>query len=258
MDKNIKTLKVGRYSKKHQSLTNLCFVSALLLTVCLINFLMHIVLLDTFISFIITILILSAYVFGFHLIIDPHRKALMKFNKDLDFLSFENEINKLLQNNLHPDTRSYLLVLLANYAVMYDLDMSLELFNQAQYPKGKQYQFFYDLVAVTNAFNRKDLNDSIMLVENFKVKYPKKDKQILAFQRYISFKFFGHQIGNVEQLYPINSGLNVSRVINAEFLMLYYDAFNNLEKAKEYASYIVENAFGLKDYYSKAQEILNK
>ena len=59
-------------------------------------------------------------------------------------------------------------------------------------------------------------------------------------------------------LYPIDKNSVIFRVVNAQFLMNYYFKRDNLEEAKVYAKYILDNCKTLDNLYKEAEEIFNR
>ena len=56
----------------------------------------------------IVFLIVFLFMVFFNNFVNPFVKELIKFNKTLDFEKYEREINILLSNNLHTESRCYL------------------------------------------------------------------------------------------------------------------------------------------------------
>ena len=86
--------------------------------------------------------------------------------------------------------------------------------------------------------------------------YPK-NRNIGMLEMAITVNCTTNEIPNIKELYSIDKGMNVQRLINAEMLMYYYKSRNNISEAKKYAEYVVEHGNDLLYLVNKAKEIID-
>lgn len=251
-----KTLPLGHFSKKHSRFTYFSFILAFVLAFCSYLLCDNILHIDGIMSFIITFIFVFVFIIAWGILFNPFSKVVNKFNKDLDFVTFEKGILEMLDNNLHPDSRSHLNVLYANYLYTYDLCRGIELFNKIERPEYKAYRLFYDIVAINNAANEKNEEKAYELLESFKIEHSKYQQHIISLSRLLTIVFTSDEIQNIEAYYPLNNRVKINNIINANTLMSYYSTRNNLEKAKYYAKYLLDNNQTLLQLIAEAEAVM--
>ena len=143
-----------------------------------------------------------------------------------------------------------------NYLYLYDLDKAINLFNDIRIPEHKIYKLNYYTIDIINSINKKDKVEAFNKIESFRKLYPN-HKYISKFERSFTVSLTLDEIPNIKQLHPIDKGMNIQRLINAEVLMHYYNSRNNISEAKKYAEYVVEHGNDLLYLVNKAKEIID-
>ena len=251
------TLEVGYFSKKHRKQVYLVLGLSFLVAVAVI-FLFD-MLLETgiFVAMLMAFPVIFIFILVGNVLVNPLQKAIKKFHKDQDFLDFEKTVLSLKENNLHPDTNSYLDAFYGNYLATYDVAKSIEWLNQVERPTYKTYIPFYDMFLIINAVNEENYEESYARLNAFIQNHPKQKLNYINLERSVQIYLTTDEVLNVETLYPINKKYPLVNLINANLLMVYYKKRGNLEKAKYYAEFIINNTTTLKQYINDANEVLN-
>ncbi len=251
-----KTLQVGHFSKKHSMLTYVYFVVGFVVAFILFYFLRYVLEVGIVLSVVIVFVVVFLIIIFSSYYCNPFIKILNNFNKNIDFYAYERGILELLNNNLHADSTSYLMLMYVNYMYLVDKEKAFTLFEEITRPEFKSYKLYYYLISIINAINKKDEENAIKLFDFFKSQYPKQKVNIDVISRAFVLYFSSGEIENVKTFYPINKGSLISRIINANVLAYYYQTRNNLSEAKLYAKFVIENANGLSEITNHAKEIL--
>ena len=258
-DKNTKEkiLPLGHFSQKHHIIWNVIFAGMIVFAILLSYIFTDLLQLDTVTSFILIFICLFIFVYRISILTNPAVRALFKFNKELSFIEYERSMLELINvKNLHEDSKSYLMLLYVNYLYLYDLDLAIEYFNNINIPNHKAYKLQFHLIDTINSINKKDYEEALNKLELFKKIYPK-NRNIGMLEMAITVNCTSIEIPNIKELYPINKGMNIQRLINAEMLMHYFKSRNNISEAKKYAEYVVEHGNDLKNIVNKAKEIID-
>lgn len=253
-DNNI--LQVGFFNRKQRKQTYLVFGLSFLVAF-LVVFLLDICFeVGLLISMLIAFPLVFAFIMIGNVYVNPLQKAIKIFHKDLDFNKFESTILELKENNLHPDSLSYLQLIYTNYLSTVSATSSIEHFAEITKPVYKPYRIIYDMFAVINAINQEDLNLSLAKIQEFKEEFPNQKINIATTERAIKVFLTEETINDMEKLYPINKKFALVNVINANVLMVYYKKRHDDEKAQYYAKYVLDNTQTLTQYINDAKEVL--
>jgi hypothetical protein len=134
--------------------------------------------------------------------------------------------------------------------------VAIEYFKNINIPNHKAYKLQFHLIDTINSINKKDHEEALNKLELFKKLYPK-NRNIGMLEMAITVNYTSNEIPNIKELYPIDKGMNIQRLINAEMLMHYFKSRNNISEAKKYAEYVVEHGNDLKNIVNKAKEIID-
>lgn len=161
-------------------------------------------------------------------------KPFRKYEKNLDFNLLVESVNKVLENNkIHPETSNYLRMLLYQYAINVDLELSNKLKNEIFEPKNKEYSVIYDLVSLNYLLTREEVNNRINELKN---KYSKKKnilKNIDKFSNLIDIYYDGKLKGSIDEIAPINTKSEYKNAIDLYYQIFYYRNNNNFDKASK-------------------------
>ena len=249
----VKMLPIGQFSKKHHKIFNLILVVAVLLAFSLTFIFSYFIEMKSIYSFLIPFVI----VFSLSILSNPLNRAILKFNKDINFNEFENAMLQLIsEETIHYDSRNFLRLSYVNYLYLYDQESAISYFEKIKVPYYKSYKIHYDLIDIINSINKNEKEESNEKFELFKSRYPK-NKQINNLKRTLIVYFTLDEIPDIKELYPINKGSNIHRLINAHLLMVYYKTRNNIVEAKEFAKYILLHGNDLKEIIKEAQEVID-
>ena len=251
-----KKFPVGIFTTKQNILNLLSFILYVIIAIVLYYVFDKILNLGLLVSFLIVFISLFTVILIVNYNINPFNKILLNFNSTLDFKTYEEEINKLLNNNLHSDSINYLKLMYVNYYYLVNKEEACNYFNEISVPNFKTYQMYYDLIAVLNAINTDDKDKAYELLGVYKNKYSKFKKNVEILERTLIANFTNDEILNVKMLYPIDKNLIIFKVVNAQFLMTYYLKRDNLDEAKVYAKFLLDNCKNLDYIYKEAEDIL--
>jgi hypothetical protein len=251
-----KILPVGHFSQKHHKLQMLSLVLGFILALILISVLLYVFEMNFISSMIIAFVIVYCFNLILNISTNPLVKILNKFNKEINYSNYEKSILELINGeNLHEDSRNYLMLLYVNYMYLYDLDSAVDYFNSIKVPQNKKFSLIYNMVDVINSVNKSDKEEAINKLGLFKQQY-QNNKNVLNIERTITVYFTLDEIANIKELYPIDKGLNIQKVINAHLLMIYYKLRNNDLEAKYYAQYVIDHGNDLKQIVEEAKSII--
>ena len=256
-DRKEKNLPIGQFSQKHHVLQTLTLIGIFILAIITIYIFEYLLNLDIFVSMLLSFIIIFVFIIYLNQHTNPLVKALNVINKEINFTEYEKRILELLNGtNLHEDSKSYLMLFYVNYLYLYDLDKAINLFNDIRIPEHKIYKLNYYTIDIINSINKKDKVEAFNKIESFRKLYPN-HKYICKFERSFTVSLTLDEIPNIKELHPIDKGLNIQRLINAEVLMHYYNSRNNISEAKKYAEYVVEHGNDLLYLVNKAKEIID-
>lgn len=189
---------------------------------------------------------------------DPIRRANQKFLETSNLDDFEKVVFEALKEPLHSESRAYLLLLYVNYLSLYDLDKALEMFTNIKKPTSMFVRSLYDVIEIICCFNDEYFEEAVKLIDQFKNRYPKYKAYINQIERIKIFKCTNEEVKDIEKSFPINTKQKFINYNNASILMAYYESRNNLDQAKIYAKFLVNNAKHLTYTYNEALKLLEK
>lgn len=183
---------------------------------------------------------------------DTLRKLLYEINQNLDYEAFELKIDEALQNNLHPETYNFLLMIKTNYLFSYDLPKALELFDTIKEPENNKYLELYHSVLVEGLIHLGKHDDAYQTIE--KMKDPLKAKFIYFYKVYCT----NEKLDNIDAIYPTNQKNLFSNASSLYTKMKYYETRGDTLKAQELASKLIEYSPKLLYFKEEAEKIRNK
>ena len=187
---------------------------------------------------------------------NPVNKLVKLINFELKYNEFSRGIEELKNNNLHIDSFNYLVLLEANYCVLYNKEESLKIFENVKEPQFKTYNETYKLLKVCYFINKDEDDKANKLINELMGKSIKYRQQLKILQTTIRIKDASIIIDNIEDIYKINTRVPFTNLANANTLMNYYYSRGNNDKAKEYAMFILEKGKEFFEIYQKAQIIV--
>lgn len=259
-ENKIKTLPVAVYSKK-QYITNILVTYGIIgistLVVILAIFLWKWKV-GTIVGVIVGGIVLT---FALALIIsiknNAVRKLLVKMNNTACYETFEQDLNELLKENLHPETINNLKVVQSNILTTKNKQASIDLFNEASIPTNSIFKLQYDMIEPVKYFNEENYDKAIELIKNFETNHPK-NKSFDQLKEQIRLKDLSIINDKVEDIFNINTPFKFSNIINANFLLDYYEKRGHMEKAKYYAEFILSLHTDLDECNNSAKKVLSK
>lgn len=242
----MKKLGYGLYNKK-QHITNLIiffvFVLSLVALIVLIafNVIPHIVISSFFcLCIILLFLIIES---------SPLLKIQKKFLKSCNVNEYINKIDSLIDEELlDNDTNNFLKINKANVLYLIDKDEAREIMDSIDEAliKKNDCLLYYVKMKIVDRINYEDFEEAHKLCDKYKIKYPKFEKSINQMEKLISMFDSKVLINNVDKIYKITTISLYNNIINASYLMYYYEnRIDVLEDAKDKAvvnaQYIVDN-----------------
>lgn len=188
---------------------------------------------------------------------NPINIALRKIDKKLSFKDFEDEIISLSKGNIASSSREYLKMLHANYLFVYDIDRALKVYKKIKQVGDGRTKKQYDMLSILVCLNQHDASGARKLFEAFKKQFSRDKANILKLDCYILIEE-GEVIKDIESKLKINTKTPFTNIENCYQLMNYYDLKKNNEKAKEYASKILDYKTDFNVLNKRANEILLK
>lgn len=170
---------------------------------------------------------------------NPFPRMVKSVNTTGDYAKFSKELNELYNENLHPETRTYLKIIEAAFLTAVDKNAAIELYEGIEAPKTKQYRMLYDGLCMDMALIRDDYNALNKLIEEFKLTYPK-SKNHEKINREALIYTSTDVIEDIESFYPTTTKYIFLNMINSEILMKYYLKRNQYNNAKRYANFILD------------------
>lgn len=248
-----KCLPIGFYSKK-----NLIFTYSYLIAF------VAVVIADCVLSKIYSIsywytlpaICVVCFVLMFYLLIKFNTlgRLLSYVNKELNFKKFDEELSKILNNNLHPETSNYLMILRTNYLFAYDKTEGIKQFEQIQRPNAKQYTPAYDLMEIVYLINKDDIEGANEAVNKYTSTHKNsKTKEILDLM--LKVYTTEEEIVNIESFLPINGNQPFNNLSNIYELMIYYKTRGQIEKAADFADMILDKNTDFEEWNREARNV---
>ena len=246
-------LKYNCYSNRQNVLSNtISIIFAVALSI------IYFVILD--INFVLTFIFYFLNWFFIAIIIaywtNDIERAILKYNKTLDFKKLEDVINDSLLNNLHSETRKELILRYAVLLFAYDKEKAISMLSTIEKPKNELWGFIYELKKVEYFLEEGKEEVAKQLFYELKA-VPTKNKRILNtlnhveqlhFQKDESIEFVKKLIFTSRQ----NKFLKAASYID---LMEYYYLRNNIEEAKKYAEEFLMLKTNMTELENKAKKL---
>lgn len=178
-------------------------------------------------------------------------KILSKINYDLDYESFNNQVEQLLLTNIHSETINALLLLKSNYLISYNLEEAIKLFSKVTIPTNKMYRNIYNIVDIEMLINQKKFDEAKEKINCLK----NKNKETL--QNLLNVYGTEEIIPNIEILYPHNKKLKYFNACSLNTKMYYYYSRHDEENALKYAKELKNYSPKLLEFVKEADEIIN-
>lgn len=245
----------GFYTKKHLFLFWFTVFIFGVITILLENFSYSIFNVEFSRYFLIYLIIILLSLIFICILIDPLIKIINKMNLKANYDEFVKGIDNILANNLHDEYRNYVNSVKVNYMYAKNLDEALKLFETLEKPLSKgllaQYYIVKTLYYI-NTYNEELADATIHEMEA--IRFNKKHINELKRIRKIFLSTDG--IEEIEKIYRVNTPFMFVNLSNANTLMVYFNKRGNLEKAKEYAQFIVNSDTDLNEFINAAKSIL--
>lgn len=251
MKNKIKKYQVGIFSDKH-SIIN---------TISLIVYSLGILgVMVAYLLFELQVLPLIAALFCGYIAIaisaNEFNKIIVKFQKDCDFEYFIKETNRILENpKLHSESINYINILRVTYMLGKHPDtLDFEKMGIKKPTTRAYYQVYYTSKFTLHLY-RGEFEEAKELLRYVKDRKSISGVFIKMMENDLTSFTGVREIENVEKVYKLK-GNKFKILSNLHLLMRYYSIRNNIEKAKEYASKILEQHSQFDFYNNEAREIL--
>ncbi|MBE6131071.1 MAG: hypothetical protein E7183_05055 [Erysipelotrichaceae bacterium] len=164
-------LSYGRFTKRSQRIANL-----LMIPVTIVTIIFEFVLYNLLDSWLLSILLSIIVLIILSLIISYNcnflQKALNKYYKDFDFVSFETTIQLYLKEDLHSETRNEILMQFANLLLNYDKERAFLMWKNVKEPIINK--FIYHTYEINFLIEEGKIAEAKSLIEIYKLRYPSK------------------------------------------------------------------------------------
>ena len=185
-------------------------------------------------------------------LLNPLRKTLKLINKDLNYAEFQKSIDALLVKNIHPETYNYLTIIKANYMLVENKELAINIFKSTHQPKKNKQQIeFYKVIEVEILFREKKYNEAL---EKIKYLNPIHQANMTNLYNIVATET---EILNIESICSNKAKLKFTEISNVKLKMYYYYTRNNIEKAKENAKKILDFSCDFKVYNEEAKRIIS-
>lgn len=249
-------LPYGIYSKKHNFLNTFLFM--ILFTIIMIISVYVILKIGFVLGLIVTLLLSFILLVFLSNYINEFINIKKRYFKTLDFNQFSEDVNKILSNNIHSETKKSVILEYCNIMFLYDKQKAYEMFEQLEESNVSFIKDFYETIKVVYFFNKGNYELCTKLIDEFCNKTTSK----LNMQKntLINFKqifLTTEEIKDFEtKVLQTNKKSKYAEINNYNTLMLYYYFRSNFEKAKVYAKKIIELKTNCFELNSSALEIL--
>lgn len=242
------------YSKKQFILNNASIFLAIVLVIAFVA-IAEFIKLDTWQALLIALPLVIIIVPTILIKADPLRPIIKLMNKEANYAKFCSELDKLYAENLNKETKSYLDLVKVGYLFSVDLDQANLLFEEIKKPTNKIYLISYEITEISYYTNKKEYDKAKELIALFEQKYPK-NKACKSIIELIRLSDSNEVSENIENTMPINTLFKFINLCNAQFLLNYYKNRNQIDKAKNYANFILDANSDLEMVNKDAKEML--
>ena len=199
------------------------------------------------------------FVFGIIILIvtNPLIRTLKTINKELNYQKYSSQLDKLVPNNLHPESRAYLEVVRANYMLLENRDEALKYYESISAVTAKQFIIPYATVKANFAALKHDGAEFGQAIALIKANAGKRG-DLLASKINPIWDVYNNknEIQNVEEIFNVNEYLPIKKIINKNILMNYYYSRENKDKALYYANELKNCPFNqIKESANKIIEV---
>lgn len=249
-------LPYGIYSKKHNFLNTFLFL--ILFTIIMIISVYIILNIGFVLGLIITCILTFISIIFLSNVLNEFIKVKKRYFKTLDFNQFTEDINKILNNNIHSETKKSVILEYCNIMFLYDKQKAYEMFEQLDEPNVPLGKDLYEVIKIIYFFNKGNYELCIKLIDEFINKTTSKFN--IQKNTLINFKqifLTTEEIKDFEtKVLQTSKKSKYAEINNYNTLMLYYYFRSNFEKASIYAKKIIELKTNCKELNSSALEIL--
>lgn len=251
------TLPLGQFSNKHNIVLKIIVIIGIILGstfLCIWTFLLK----QNFFLGIIIFAIIFFIIYILAIIkLDPTKKLIRKLDIEGDYIGYRKMIDNILSNNLHPETRNFVKILLVNALYAVDLDEAYNIFETIKRPTEKSYIPIYESVELLYYFNKEQYDIYHELLEKYKVESPNNIQVYKALERLDIVNNSKDVIENIESIYPYNTNNKFLNISSLHIMMKYYNIRDNHIKAKELAKIILDLKTDFNEINKDANEIIN-
>ncbi len=247
-------LPYGQYSKKGNTkyiITNIVVISLfLVIDIFFLDF-------HPLLNFIFIFIFVFSWMIIYSVISNEANKVINEFNKTANFELLESKILKMLQNNLHSETRKELLLRYIIIMWSYDKAKAFSTFITLDQPTNDFWRFLYDLKKLEHFTDNGDHDVALSILEELEEKYKNKKsfQKSLYFHKLVYYST-SQDLNYEKSVDKLTNIKTYNSVIYCNALMFYYKTRNNTEKAKEYASKILNYNLGIIEIENEAKKVL--
>ncbi len=252
-----KTLPYGYFSKEHLNNTYILFF--VLFIILVIFMMVWIDVLNQKLLVSIPIVFVFAFIYVIVVLIktNPFIKVIKDMDNNCDYKEFSSRITSFLNENLHEETRKYILMIKSNYFSLVDKNQAMRDFKKIEEPKSKKYKEIFYILEINNYERSEEFDIANKLISEYKIKYPK-NTSVDNFYRYEEIISTTNVIDNINNIISINTPNNFVNINNAYVLMMYYSKRNIIEEAMTYAQFILDQKTDFNYVIKEAKKALNK
>ncbi len=166
--------------------------------------------------------------------LNPFNRACNYINNKLDYDTFNLKLDKLMANNLHTETRSYLEITRANYMLLNDKKEALKYYKDVTPVKNKVFMSSYLMIKANFAIikkNRAEFDEAY----NILMLNSRNKKMLFDLDLRWKIENTKDEIENIENILNAKERYLLSTIINKELLLIYYISRDKLDLARNLA-----------------------
>lgn len=229
------TLPIGIYSPQHQKASSrIVFIPSIILISAsgvLAYFFGF-----SFYIFLLIILYLVIFFFLAVKLAKQENQKLMSYEYDFDEEKMRKYYDELFQNNLHPETRNFLYMILYVYEDFLDYEKAEEIYKKITKPQHANYLITYENIRLNRIDDLEEWEKEFFLLKNNNL-YAKKNYQLILeniYNRHLAVTK-GQLNKPLDTLFPIaNNKTKLEKALNIFNRSQYYKAINDKENYQLY------------------------
>lgn len=232
---NKSTLPVGIYSPQHQKASSRIVFIPSIIIISASGILAYFFGFSFYIFLLIILYLVILFFLALRLAKQENQK-LMSYEYDFDEEKMRKYYDELFQNNLHPETRNFLYMILYVYEAFLDYEKAEEIYQKITKPQHANYLITYENIRLNRIEDEEEWEKEFFLLKNNNL-YSKKNYQLILdniYNRHLAVAK-GQLNMPLDSLFPItNNKTKLERALNIYNRSQYYKAINDEENYKLY------------------------